>query len=144
MNLGSNPPFSGIPLEKPGYPVVPDFDGTVDGSGYKNRMDDPSKPQPTLIPPQFIAGVAQVLQFGAQKYSRGNWMRGMSFSSILDAIQTHLLAIQRGEDLDLDSGLPHIYHVGCNLAFLSWYQEGPDCEKYAKFDDRLFTGRHDG
>ena len=124
--------------------MIEDFTGAVDGGGYKNRMDDPSKLQPTLIPPQFIAGVAQVLQHGAKKYSRGNWMRGMSFSSILDAIQTHLLAIQRGEDLDLDSGLPHIYHVGCNLAFLSWYQEGPNAAEYAQFDDRHFTGSFHG
>ena len=121
------------------FPEVEDFKGDIDGGGYKTRMDDPAKLQPTLIPPSFIEGVSKILQFGARKYSRGNWMRGMPYSSILDATMTHLLAIQRGEDIDLDSGLPHKYHAACNLAFLSWYQDGPDAEKYAKFDDRLFS-----
>ena len=49
-----------------------DFVGVVDGGGYKTRMDDPAKLQPTLIPPSFIEGVSKILQHGAQKYSRGN------------------------------------------------------------------------
>ena len=115
-----------------------DFTGAVDGKGYKSRMDDPTKLQPSLIPPTFIAGVTQVLMFGARKYARGNWMRGMSFTDVIDAIKTHTLAIERGEDLDTDSGLPHIYHIGCGLAFLSWYQYGSNAAQYAQFDDRLF------
>jgi hypothetical protein len=119
-------------------PGKTDFSGTIDGGGYKKRMDDPKKLQPSMIPPVFIEGVSQVLMFGARKYARGNWMRGMSFTDVLDAIKTHTLAIERGEDLDTDSGLPHIYHIGCGLAFLSWYQYGPRASEYAAFDDRLF------
>jgi len=127
--------------DSPTQPGKQDFKGEVDGGGYKKRMDDPNKLQPSMIPPTFIEGVTQVLMFGARKYARGNWMRGMSFTDVLDAIKTHTLAIERGEDLDNDSGLPHIYHIGCGLAFLSWYQYGPDAEKYAKFDDRLFKAQ---
>ena len=123
-----------------GGPGKVNFSGAIDGGGYKKRMDDPTKLQPSMIPPVFIEGVSQVLMFGAQKYSRGNWMRGMSFTDVLDAIMTHTLAIQRGEDLDHDSGMPHIYHIGCGLAFLSWYQYGPRASEYAAFDDRLFKG----
>lgn len=119
-------------------PGTVDFSGAIDGGGYKKRMDDPAKLQPSMIPPVFIEGVSQVLMFGARKYARGNWMRGMSYTDVLDAIKTHTLAIERGEDLDTDSGLPHIYHIGCGLAFLSWYQYGPRAGEYAKFDDRLF------
>lgn len=124
-------------------PGKQDFDGTVDGGGYKKRMDDPKKLQPSMIPPTFIEGVTQVLMFGAKKYARGNWMRGMSFTDVLDAIKTHTLAIERGEDLDADSGLPHIYHIGCGLAFLSWYQFGPNAAQYTQFDDRLFNAGND-
>ena len=38
-------------------------------------------------------------------------------------------------------GVPHIYHIGCGLAFLSWYQYGPRAAEYEKFDDRLFKSR---
>ena len=115
-----------------------DFSGAIDGGGYKKRMDDLKKLQPSMIPPVFIEGVTQVLMFGARKYARGNWMRGMSYTDVLDAIKTHTLAIERGEDIDTDSNLPHIYHIGCGLAFLSWYQYGPRAAEYAKFDDRMF------
>lgn len=115
-----------------------DFAGMITGEGYKGSMDDPRKVPITLIPPQFIGGVADVLKFGAKKYARGQWMLGMSFSEVLDAANRHLLALARGEELDPDSGLPHEYHVGCCMAFLSWYKYGPRAAEYARFDDRLF------
>ena len=113
------------------------FDGTIDGAGYKTRMDS-GKPSLGMIPPSFTIGVAEVLTHGAQKYSTGNWMRGMSFSDIADAIESHLSKWKLGQELDDDSGLPHLHHAACGLAFLSWYQHGPRAAEYAQFDDRLF------
>jgi hypothetical protein len=118
-----------------------DFQGKIDGAGYKKSMDDKaSKPELTQVPPTFIEGVARVLMFGAQKYSRGNWMRGMSWSSNLDAMKRHIAAIEMGEDLDPDSGLPHIDHLACGAAFFSWYQNGPRKDEYKQFDDRIYKG----
>ena len=115
-----------------------DFKGTVDGLGYKGSMDDDRKVPLTLVWPGFIRGVARVLRFGARKYSRGNWMRGMSFSEVIDAMKRHIEAIERGEDIDPDSGEPHVDHIGCNAMFLDYYMNGPDAAKYKQFDDRLY------
>lgn len=115
-----------------------DFNGLIDGLGYKGSMDDPKKPPITLVPPTLVRGIARVLGKGAVRYARGNWMRGMSFSEVLDAAQRHLLAVQQGEDVDPDSGELHIYHAGCELGFLSWFQDGPRAAEYKRFDDRLF------
>ncbi len=115
-----------------------DFSGAIDGLGYKASMDDPTKPPLDLVPPTLARGIARVLGKGAKKYSRGNWMRGMSFSEVIAAAERHLLAIKQGEDVDPDSGELHIYHLGCELAFLSWFQDGPRSAEYARFDDRLF------
>jgi hypothetical protein len=61
---------------------------------------------------------AQVLEFGAVKYDRDNWRKGMQTSKILDSLLRHIAAIQRGEVVDPESGLPHIGHIGCNVMFL--------------------------
>ena len=82
--------------------------------------------------------------FGAKKYARGNWMRGMSWNEVLDSMKRHIAAIEMGEDIDPDSGLPHIDHIACGAAFFSWYQNGPTKEQYAQFDDRMYKVSKDG
>ena len=43
----------------------------------------------------------------------------------------HLAAFQRGEDLDPESGLPHLAHAMCNLRMLTLYSR-----TYKEGDDR--------
>lgn len=118
-----------------------DFNGVIDGAGYKGSMDDPNKPPLSLIPRTLLLGIGRVLGRGAKKYARGNWMRGMSYSEVLDAAMRHLTAVVDGEDFDPETGERHIYHVGCCIAFLSEYQDGPRAEEYARFDDRPYKTR---
>lgn len=85
-----------------------------------------------LVPPSLIEGVADVLDFGARKYDDNNWRKGMKWSSVMASLKRHLLAFEKGEDYDPESGLLHIDHVGCNVAFLKeYYKIAPH------FDDRL-------
>src|SRR5690606_1980906 len=83
-------------------PKVEDFQGTIDGAGVKSVMASPKCPL-DLIPPQFSEGVAEVLKHGAQKYAPGNWMRGMSWETVLGGVQRHIQAFRRGEELDPES-----------------------------------------
>jgi hypothetical protein len=80
---------------------------------------DAGKPMLDLIDPLAIEGLAAVLTFGAQKYAAHNWRGGLSYSRLIAAMLRHLFAIMRGEDIDPESGLPHIDHVGCCWMFLS-------------------------
>lgn len=116
---------------------VGDFNGKVDGSGYKTVMDSPKTPI-ELIPPQFLEGIAAVLQFGAKKYARNNWMKGMSWSVVFGSIMRHLWAWFRGEENDPESGLPHLWHAGCGLMFLSFFAHRLENNPYKTFDDRVF------
>lgn len=87
------------------------------------------KPQPHLIPPSWILGMAEVLTMGAKKYSPNNWMRSLPPSkdtenfmkNTLSSLYRHLLAYQKGEFLDKESGLFHLYHVMVNVGFLITY-----------------------
>lgn len=74
-----------------------------------------------LLDSQAIEGLAQVLTFGAIKYDPHNWRGGISYSRLLAATLRHVLAIQRGEDIDPESGLLHVDHAQCCLMFLSHF-----------------------
>jgi len=80
---------------------------------------DSGKPRMDLLDPYAMEGLAEVLTFGAKKYASWNWVRGIEYSRLLAAMMRHLSAIQKGEYLDPESGLPHIDHAGCCWMFLS-------------------------
>jgi len=89
---------------------------TTKGTGLKY---DNEKPRTDLLDPQALEGLARVLAFGAKKYSAHNWRGGISFSRLLGALLRHTFAILRGEDIDPESNLPHVDHLGCCWMFLS-------------------------
>lgn len=75
--------------------------------------------------------LARVLQFGAKKYARHNWRKGISYSRLIAAAQRHLASFNDGEDLDSETGLPHAAHAMCCCMFIIWMS------KYrADLDDR--------
>lgn len=100
---------------------------------------DSEKPRMDLLDPTFTEGVAQVLTFGAKKYASDNWRGGIEFTRLIAAAHRHLAAIQRGEDYDPESGLPHVYHVGCCMQFLGWMMQFKP-----EMDDRWYTKENNG
>jgi len=72
-----------------------------------------------LSAPNALKGCTKVLEFGAKKYSRNNWKKGMPYSKIVDSLMRHLVAFMDNENLDPDSKLPHVDHIMCNALFLS-------------------------
>lgn len=84
---------------------------------------DGNKPRLDLVSEPALIGLAKVLEFGAAKYAVDNWRKGMAWRRCIGAAMRHLLAFSAGEDLDLESGLPHIDHALCCLMFLSEYQK---------------------
>lgn len=81
------------------------------------RYND-GKPQYSLLDLQALEPCVRVLEFGALKYSRDNWKKGMPVTKIIDSLLRHLGALRSGELLDPESGLPHIGHIQCNALFL--------------------------
>lgn len=91
-----------------------------------------------LVPPEVDIAIASVLgkmNFELKKYPPNNWRKGLQYSKYYAALRRHLLAWWTGEDVDPESGLPHLWHALCNLAFLS--AQNDDTARYAQFDDRI-------
>jgi hypothetical protein len=96
---------------------------------------DNGKPPISLIPVEAILGEADVFAFGAAKYGKHNFRHGMEHTRLLDAAMRHILAIVKGEDIDVESGKPHWAHARCCLAMYAYYQTnnvGTD-DRYTKF-----------
>lgn len=79
---------------------------------------DQEKIRLELLPTEALEEVARVLTFGALKYDDNNWRNGFNHSRLHGAILRHLSAWNKGEDLDPESGLPHIAHAACGTLFL--------------------------
>ena len=80
----------------------------------KNRLD--------LLPVSLMFAVGTILTHGAQKYAARNWELGMAWGRPYAAILRHLFKWWGGEKMDPDSGLPHLHHAACNIAFLIEYE----------------------
>lgn len=79
---------------------------------------DNEKPPMDLLPSEALEQIAKVLGFGALKYERNNWRKGIEYGRLHAAALRHLTAWNNGEDTDPDSGLSHVAHAACNLMFL--------------------------
>ena len=60
------------------------------------------------------------MEYGANKpeYGRNNWKKGMEWSRLVDAGLRHGLAILEGEEIDQDSGNPHVAHMLASIHML--------------------------
>ena len=83
---------------------------------------DTGKARLDLLPPELMLGVSHVLAHGAEKYSARNWELGAEWGRYYAALQRHMLAWWSGEDNDEETGMSHLWHAGCCLAFLIAYE----------------------
>lgn len=80
--------------------------------GYKLDSD---KPRFDLIPAEPMLELAKLYAMGAKKYADRNWEKGMDWSRVYRAVQTHLWQFWSGVDMDEETGLAHVTHAafGC-------------------------------
>lgn len=89
----------------------------------EGRKDDGDKARYDLIPPELLEATASVLTFGAKKYGERNWEKGMKWGRPFAALMRHMWAWWRGEARDPETGMSHLWHAACCIAFLIAFEE---------------------
>ena len=78
--------------------------------GGKLRLD--------LVPPELIEAVGAVMTHGAEKYGEESY-RNVEPKRYRAALMRHICKwLKNPYGKDEDSGLPHLWHIACNVAFL--------------------------
>lgn len=105
------------------------LDAYIDPSHLIRRPQEPGvkadggKAAFELIPPHIEEEVAQVLAFGARKYSPDNWRKVPGAKRrYFGAFRRHMNAHKKGELRDPESGFLHITHAIVSLMFLGEFE----------------------
>lgn len=110
---------------------------------------DAGKPELSLVPmTELLNAIARVREFGtySKGYSKESW-RNVEISRYVDALLRHTIAFADDPTgCDEESGLPHIDHIACNVAFLLTLMKGDlDCARLkavTKCNDSNHAGVH--
>ena len=90
------------------------------GTDYHAKQDK-GKAKLSLVPRRIIWDVATIREYGNNKYPDGgpdNW-RTVDVTRYRDAAYRHFLRyLDDPHGVDDESGLPHLWHLACNIAFL--------------------------
>ena len=92
---------------------------------------DAGKRQLTLVPTQIIRDIAECREYGVAKYGERESWREVEVQRYRDAMFRHMLAYLDDPDgVDEESGISHLKHLACNVAFLC------ELEKREKTNER--------
>jgi hypothetical protein len=88
---------------------------------------DAGKLDLTLVPRKAIREIAKVRMYGVEKYGASESWRRVDPNRYRAAAFRHFLAyLDDPHGVDEESGLPHISHLACNVAFLIELEKGAD------------------
>lgn len=100
-------------VDSPEHPFLP--------NESQKAKADAGKPKLTLVPREIIYAIARVREYGNAKYPNGgpdNW-KLVEPERYRDALFRHLLLyLDDPYGVDAESGLKHLDHIACNVAFL--------------------------
>lgn len=98
---------------------------------------DDGKPRLSLVPPSLIEAVGRVRTYGTNKYGDpDNWLTVRPWR-YKDALMRHLCEYLRDPNsVDAESGIPHLEHLACNVAFLLEFRdkERRDAQRKGLYD----------
>lgn len=85
----------------------------------QSAKKDNEKPKLHLVPTEIINCIARVREFGNKKYKDPNNWKTVEKERYIDAMFRHLIKyVNDNNSVDEESGLPHLWHLACNVAFL--------------------------
>ena len=98
---------------------------------------DGGKPRLSLVPGEAIEAIGAVMTHGAEKYGEKSY-RQVDPKRYRDALMRHICKwLKDPHGLDDDSGLPHIWHIITNAAFLCELDKPPASEPIERLEQAL-------
>lgn len=77
-----------------------------------------------LLETEFLKDIAEVLTYGANKYSEDNWKNiDDAYNVYYDALMRHIAEWKLSGALDEDDNKSHLVHAACNLMFLYYFDK---------------------
>lgn len=88
---------------------------------------DAGKLQLTLVPRRIIWDIAAIRRYGNIKYHDPENWRQVEPQRYRDAAFRHFMKyLDDPAGVDEESGLPHLWHLACNIAFLCELEQGKE------------------
>lgn len=85
---------------------------------------DKGKPRIDLVPIDPIIFVARVFEYGVEKYEENSWRdHPVDSKRVYSSIMRHMFAWHLGEEIDRESGLPHLDHAMAQIMILIQNEE---------------------
>ena len=101
------------------YIITKDGERILADTANQEAKADAGKLQLTLVPRQIIKDIAEVRMYGNAKYHDPENWRTVEKERYRDAAFRHFLAYLDDPDgVDEESGIKHLKHLACNIAFL--------------------------
>lgn len=83
-----------------------------------------------LLPWDQLGKLAKHYAAGAEKYAANNWRKGYDWSLSYGALQRHLAAFWSGEEIDEETGSPHLaaaaFHCFALMLFMDEHRDLDD------------------
>lgn len=103
---------------------------------------DAGKPRLSLVPTQVIKDIAEVREYGVAKYGAYESWKKVEKWRYINALYRHLLAyIEDTKGTDKESGIPHIRHIACNVAFLCDMEKDEPMPATSEYDSKAIFAR---
>lgn len=94
---------------------------------HNEAKADSGKPILSLVPAQIIYEIEKVRSFGVKKYKDPDNWKQVEMERYHEALLRHTMAIWNDVTArDKESGLLHLSHIACNVAFLLEMMKGGD------------------
>lgn len=87
--------------------------GKLEEKGLKY---DQGKPDLSILPIEALEAMAAAFTYGAKKYQRNNFKKGIEVNRTLAAALRHIYAKLNKQDFDIESGVDHLGHALAAIA----------------------------
>lgn len=96
-----------------------ELNAMLDSLNKQEAKADSGKPKLTLVPRKILFDIAKVREYGTKKYGNSENWRQVEPERYRDAAFRHFMSyLDDPTGTDEESGLSHLAHLACNIAFL--------------------------